>query len=1000
MHFAIGHSRSFIHFCIMKGKFALTLTSHRILGPLLNPVIINISANREYYTVADRLSQANLKQYESNLQPEEIKLVNIIEEYSDTQLLQVFSKKKTSAQDFLASIGEPVFEMQVRPYIERRVLRCIELLSGTEIPVYLKKQHNNIYNTDKLLLQEDIANVVFNFVRNQDGVKYFLTIRYNDEDISLTGRNGFILVNDPCCMVLENRIFQFDDIDGKKLLPFFKKKSIIVKKETERKFLKTFAQTVIQKYKVNASGITIADLHLKPQPILSIEPQFSGIPVFMLKFRYGDRNEYYAGKKSELLVTFEENNDMIEFRRLNRDMFFENQVISSLLEMGLANVDSSSFVPLRLKKAQNILVTYELVNWLNFNSAALKKAGIDVIHSNPVHPYYIEKVELKIKISENKNDWFDIYAVVVLETFEIPFIKFRSAIIEGKREFELPDGRIIVLPEEWFARFRDLFSFARDDGGQLQLDKQHFPLLKESLQGIEGSYAEKVRKWIDSTSFEDRLVPVEIIADLRDYQKKGFSWMCKLYLNDFGGCLADDMGLGKTLQTLTLIQQVINEERKKQCGPASSKFDRQLTIFDSVDAASVKAKPSLIVVPSTLVHNWINEAKRFAPELKTGIYGGQGRKPFNFYYDNYELIITSYGMVRNDIDVMKCFEFLYLILDESQVIKNAHSKTYKSILNLNSSHRLVLTGTPIENSLTDLWAQMNFLNPGLLGSSEFFRNQFVIPIEKSNDEKQSHILQALIRPFILRRTKSEVARELPPVTEQVIYCDMSESQQAFYETEKSKARNLILDNIKNHGIGKSSFVILQSLTKLRQVANHPFLTDENYNEDSGKHEVILDNIRNIVAEGHKALVFSSFVKHLDLYTNFCSREGFKYAWLTGDVPQTQREGIIRKFQEEENVHLFFISIKAGGFGLNLTSADYVFILDPWWNPAVEEQAMSRAHRMGQKKKVFVYRFIAKDTVEEKIHVLQERKSQLADNFINNNNPFNNNDRDELMKLLE
>ncbi|HEX2394989.1 MAG TPA: DEAD/DEAH box helicase, partial [Bacteroidales bacterium] len=766
----------------MKGKFALTLTNHRILGPLFNPVIITQSQNREYYSVSDRLSLANLKQYELNLQPEEIKLIRIVEEYSDTQLLKVFSKKKTSAQDFLATIDEPVFEMQVRPYIEKRLLRCIELLSGTEIPVYSKKQHNNIYETDRLLLQEDIANVVFNFIRDPEGIKYFLTIRYNEEDISLTGKNGYVLINDPCCLVLQNRIFQFDDIDGKKLLPFFKKKAINIKKETEKKFLESFAISIIQKYKVNASGITITDLHLRPKPVLALETSLSGLPVLMLKFRYGDNNEYYAGRKSDLLVSLTESDNLVEFRRLNRDPLFENQVISSLLEMGLANVDSSSFVPLRLKKAENILITYELVNWLNFNAAILRKAGIEVIQPNPAHSYYLEKVELKIKVSENKNDWFDIYAVVIFDTFEIPFIKFRSAIIDGRREFELPDGRIVVLPEEWFSRFRDLFSFAKESSGQLQLDKQHFPLLKESLKGIEGSaYADKLRKWLDNSLFEERPIPSEIKAELRDYQKKGFSWMCRLYFNDFGGCLADDMGLGKTLQTLTLIQEVINEERKKHCGPANSKFERQLTIFDSTDAAPVKAKPTLIIVPSTLVHNWINEARRFSPELKTGFYGGQNRKHFGYYYDNYELIIVSYGLIRNDIDALKCFDFLYIILDESQVIKNPHSKTYKSILNLSSSHRLVLTGTPIENSLTDLWAQMNFLNPGLLGSYEFFRNQFVTPIEKANDEKQSHILQTLIRPFILRRTKSEVTKELPPVTEQVIYCDMSESQQAFYE---------------------------------------------------------------------------------------------------------------------------------------------------------------------------------------------------------------------------
>lgn len=984
----------------MKGKFALTLTSHRILGPVFNPVVIVASNNREYYSVSDRLSMANIKQYEHALMPEEIQLVKIVEEYSDTQLLKVFTKKKISAQDFLASIDEKLFESQIRPYIDKRILRCTELLSGTEIPVYIKKQHNNIYDTDRLWLQEDTANAVFNFIRNSEGIQYFLTISYNEENIHLTGKNGFILTNDPCRLILENRIFQFDDIDGKKLLPFFKKKNISIRHETERKFLETFAITVIQKYKVHATGFTIHDLHLTPKPILTLESSLSGMPVLTLKFRYNDKVEYFAGKKSELLVTLSETENGYDFKRLNRNISFENQIISSLLGLGLANVDDSSFTPLRLRKTENILISYELVNWLNFNMAAINKLGIEINQNQPSHNYYLQNVELKLKVSEGNNDWFDIQAVVQLDQFEIPFVKLRAYILDGRREFPLPDGRIVVLPEEWFARFKDLFSFARENNNDLLLDKQHFPLLKESLKGISGTYSGKLKKWLETPDFEEHMVPAEIRAELRDYQKKGFSWMWKLYANDFGGCLADDMGLGKTLQTLTLLQQVVNDERKKHCGPANSKYDHQLTIFDSVDSAEVKAKPSLIIVPSTLVYNWINEAQKFAPSLKTGFYGGNNRKPFGYYYQNYDLIITSYGLVRNDAESMKCFEFLYIILDESQVIKNPHSKSYKSVITLPAAHRLVLTGTPIENSLTDLWAQMNFLNPGLLGSFEFFKNQFVTPIEKANDEKQAHILQTLIKPFILRRTKIAVTKELPPLTEQIIYCDMSESQQNFYETEKSKARNLILENIRQQGMEKSSFVILQSLTRLRQAANHPVLIDESYVEDSGKHDVIIENIKNLIAEGHKALIFSSFVKHLDLYTAYCEKENLKYALLTGDVPQAQREKIINKFQEDPEVHLFFISIKAGGFGLNLTSADYVFILDPWWNPAVEDQAMSRAHRMGQKKKVFVYRFIAKDTLEEKIHQLQERKSQLAESFINSNNPFKAGDTEELLKLLE
>lgn len=984
----------------MKGKFALTLTTHRILGPLFSPVIITVSDNREYYSVTDRLSLANLPQYEPLLTPEHVRLIRITEEYSDNQLLKVFTKKRISAQDFLASVDENLYERQLRPYIERRILRCLEILSGNDIPLYLKKQHNNIYETDRIVLTDDTAEAVFNFNRNQEGLQYFLSVHHGEENLRLTHQPGFVLVNDPCYLILGHHLFHFDDIDGKKLLPFFKKPAISIRRETETKFLETFARQVIQKYRVHATGFSIIDQQLKPVPVLSLETNLNGMPAFTLRFRYHDKAIYAANRKSELLVTLAVQDDNITFHRLKRDYDYENQVVSSLLETGLANVETSSFLPFRVNKSENILLTYDLVSWLNFNIEEIQKLGVEVVQSLPVNRYYLQKLELKLHVSENRNDWFDIQAVVHIEGNNIPFIKFRNHILNGRREFELPDGRIAVLPEEWFARFKELFTFAKENNEQLVLEKQHFPLLQDSLRGLDGSYAGRLRKWLDQSNWQEIEVPEDITAELRDYQKKGYSWMWKLYLNDFGGCLADDMGLGKTLQTLTLVQQAVNEEKKRNYGPVNSVFDRQLTIFDSPVAALVKTKPSLVVVPSTLVHNWINEAFKFAPRLNTGFYGGQNRKDFRTYYEKYDLIITSYGLVRNDLDSIRGYEFLYVILDESQVIKNPHSKTYKAVLELTTDHRLVLTGTPIENSLSDLWAQMNFLNPGLLGNFEFFRNQFVTPIEKNHDEKQTRILQTLIRPFVLRRTKNEVAKELPALTRQVIYCEMSESQQAFYETEKSKARNLILDNIRQQGIEKSSFLILQSLTKLRQAANHPALIADDYSDDSGKHDTIIDNIENLVAEGHKALVFSSFVKHIDLYTAYCEKKGIRYSLLTGEVPQAHREAIVREFQEDPGIHLFFISIKAGGFGLNLTAADYVFILDPWWNPAVEEQAMSRAHRMGQKKKVFVYRFIARDTIEEKIHLLQDRKSQLADVFVNSNNPFKAGDREELMRLLE
>jgi SNF2 family DNA or RNA helicase len=331
-------------------------------------------------------------------------------------------------------------------------------------------------------------------------------------------------------------------------------------------------------------------------------------------------------------------------------------------------------------------------------------------------------------------------------------------------------------------------------------------------------------------------------------------------------------------------------------------------------------------------------------------------------------------------------------------VKNPSSKTYKSVLKLNSKYKLVLTGTPIENSLSDLWSQMNFLNKGMLGNLAFFRRYFITPIEKHNKKEPQEKLQILIRPFILRRTKEEVAKDLPPLMEQVVLCEMAGSQQKTYEREKSIIRNSILSSMEENGVNKSAMIILQGLTKLRQLANHPQLLENSTEAESGKFEEIFLMLENLMAEKHKVLIFSSFVKHLELLKTKIEQNQWKYSMLTG---QTSNRGeVIRQFQEEPDNRIFLISLKAGGVGLNLTGADYVFIIDPWWNPAAENQAISRAHRIGQKKHVFVYRFITENSIEEKIQLLQGRKNSLAEQFINSNNLLQEVTKDEILDLLK
>jgi len=460
------------------------------------------------------------------------------------------------------------------------------------------------------------------------------------------------------------------------------------------------------------------------------------------------------------------------------------------------------------------------------------------------------------------------------------------------------------------------------------------------------------------------------------------------------------MGLGKTIQALTLLLRL---KREEQLVPVfQHKKSGQLSLFVAEEPAEAQLQSAtLIVLPVSLVHNWEKEIQKFAPALKVYVYSGARRREkgsLNDIINNYDIILTTYGTVRNDVEELSQYEFFFLILDESQYIKNSESKTYKTITGIRSQHRIVLTGTPIENSLSDLWAQMNFLNRGLLGSKNYFKQEFLLPIERDKSTDASEKLQKLIQPFILRRTKEQVAKDLPSLTQETIVVEMTPEQSEFYETEKSAVRNVLLQNLQEDGLQKSTFFVLQALTRLRQIAIHPRLLDHESACESGKFNDIIAMIGILVAENHKILVFSSFVKHLNLLADEFKKEKWNYSLLTGQT--TDRKQVIEEFQENPEKKIFLISLKAGGVGLNLTAADYIFITDPWWNPAAEMQAISRAHRIGQDKKVFVYRFISENSIEEKIQKLQDKKSKLANEFVNSNDPFRDISKDEVLDLFE
>ncbi|MFC7666821.1 DEAD/DEAH box helicase [Hymenobacter humi] len=464
----------------------------------------------------------------------------------------------------------------------------------------------------------------------------------------------------------------------------------------------------------------------------------------------------------------------------------------------------------------------------------------------------------------------------------------------------------------------------------------------------------KLAKLRDFAEVEDHPLPTGFLGELRPYQKAGYNWLRFVQDYHFGGCLADDMGLGKTVQTLAMLLH------RRESGEA-------------------QGAASLLVLPTSLVFNWLAEAEKFTPDLRILAYTGTYRDKNPDRFADYDVVLTSYGIVRLDTELLASYKFDYVILDESQAIKNPSSTTSQAVRQLRSKHRLILTGTPVENSTMDLWSQMSFINPGLLGTQAFFRKEFLKPIEKHQDEGRTRRLHALIKPFILRRHKAQVAKELPEKTEQLSYCPMTEEQAHAYEETKSFYRNKILRNLDEHGPASTQFLLLQGLTRLRQIANHPRLADDTYTHESGKLREVMRMIRNVVAEGHKVLVFSQFVQHLALVRAALDERQAAYAYLDGATRDRPSE--VARFQENEDLKIFLISLKAGGIGLNLTAADYVFILDPWWNPAVEAQAVDRAHRIGQTRPVFTYKFITQGTVEEKILALQRHKLALVSELI-------------------
>lgn len=554
-------------------------------------------------------------------------------------------------------------------------------------------------------------------------------------------------------------------------------------------------------------------------------------------------------------------------------------------------------------------------------------------------------------------DWFDLVGGLEFGAGEIVLMPaLLKALRRGETMVELSDGSFGMVPEDVIQRFSPLVNLAHTEDGQVRFRRNQTGLLDALLTQrpeitFDEAFAEARRKLREFEEVRPVPQPEGFNGTLRDYQREGVGWMQFLQKLDMGGCLADDMGVGKTPQMLALL------ETRRVFRP--------------------DVPPSLAVVPRSLVYNWMQEAAKFTPQLRVLDHTGADRGANWDRMQDYDLVLSTYGTLRRDAADFRNFEFDYIILDEAQAIKNANSESAKAARLLNGRHRIVLTGTPIENHLGELWSLVEFLNPGMLGASVFQTSGASL---RNPDEDTRVALARALRPYILRRTKEQVAKELPAKVEQTVYCELEGNQKTLYNELRDHYRQTLLGKIEKQGMGRVKLQVLEALLRLRQAACHPGLIDKTRTaEDSAKLGTLLDQLESITAEGHKALVFSQFTSLLSIVCERLTEAGIRYEYLDGRTRDRQKR--VERFQSDDKCPVFLISLKAGGVGLNLTAADYVFILDPWWNPAVEAQAVDRAHRIGQTKQVFTYRLIARDTVEEKVLLLQQHKKDLADAII-------------------
>ncbi len=793
-----------------------------------------------------------------------------------------------------------------------------------------------------------------------DSFIYFrpwITVQEDRMELSKLNLKSFLFVQ------YEDTIHCFDSVETASLVKtFISKKEFKINRTAFWDFYKDFLIPLMKKYDVQMD--IELDIELVAESTIEKEvyiEEKDDFLIFRPKVKYNGEVEVDLYGNEKIIVPNSQDSTSIKeyVRNTSEENAFKKELIG--LHTEFPKQSELGFYALQINQLLQEGWFFQAFEFFRENDITV--FGFEKLQK---FKYNQHKPEFNIQASSGI-DWFDVKMEVRFGDQIVDLKTLQKAISRNENYVRLGDGTLGLLPEDWIKENAILFKMGEVEKDSLKVSKLHFSLVDVLFDQIDNTelikeLEVKKQKLLNFDKIEPADKPENILAELRDYQISGYSWMCFLDEFGWGGCLADDMGLGKTLQVLTFLQSRIDINPNQT---------------------------NLIVLPTSLIFNWQDEIRKFSPNMSYLIHRGSDRAKTTESFNNYNLVITTYGILVRDTEILKDFNFNYIVLDESQAIKNPNSKRYKAVRLLKAFNRLVLTGTPVENNTFDLFAQMNFLNPGLLGSMRFFKEEFSKPIDKEGDKNKVEQLKKLVYPFLLRRTKAQVAKELPEKTESLLFCEMGEKQRKVYDSYKNLYRDSILKKIKTDGINKTRFHVLEGLLKLRQICDAPNLVNNvegAFEADSIKINMLSEHVKEKTGQ-HKILIFSQFVKMLQLIKTRLEDDGVILEYLDGSCKTHEREASVKRFQNDESCRVFLISLKAGGVGLNLTEADYVYLVDPWWNPAVESQAIDRTHRIGQNKKVFSYKMICKDSIEEKVLKLQDRKKALVTDLISTEGSF-------------